>query len=65
MSEQSVTYSLAIKRSLRDYQNYTPFYSVTETVREGETVEEAFDRLEETVEKRMGLKIDQLDVELG
>lgn len=61
----SVTYSLAIKRAIANtYQNYTPFYSVTEDVRDGETVEEAYDRLEEIVEKRMGLKIDQLDDEL-
>lgn len=59
-----VTYSLAIKRALRDYQNYTPFYSVTEDVREDETVEEAFLRLEEIVETKMDLKIKQLDSEL-
>ena len=61
----SVTYSLGIKRAIRNtYQNYTPFYSITEDVREGETVEEAYARLEEIVEKKMGLKIEQLDEEL-
>lgn len=59
-----VTYSLAIKRALPEYQNFTPFYSVTEDVREGETVEEAFDRLEAIVEERMGLKVKELDKEL-
>jgi len=59
-----VTYSLGIKRSLPDYQNYSPFYSMTDDVREGETVQEAYKRLEETVEKQLGLKVDQLDAEL-
>jgi hypothetical protein len=62
---QQVTYSLAVKRSLPGYQNYTPFYSLTDEVREGETVQEAYARLEEEVESRLGLKIDQLDVELA
>jgi hypothetical protein len=62
---QQVTYSLAVKRALPNYQNYSPFYSITEDVREDETPEEAFDRLEELVEKRVGLKVDQLDAELG
>ena len=61
----SVTYSLGVKRALPAYQNYTPFYSISEDVREDETVEEAFDRLEEIVEKRIGVKIDQLDKELS
>lgn len=60
-----VTYSLGVKRALPSYQNYSPFYSVTEDVREDETVDEALDRLEEIVEKRVGLKVDQLDKELG
>ena len=62
----SVTYSLAIKRAIpNSYQNFTPFYSVTRDVQEGETEQEVLDQLEELVEKRMGLKIDQLDDELG
>jgi hypothetical protein len=61
-----VTYSLGIKRAIPNtYSNYSPFFSITEDVREGETPEEAYDRLEELVEKRMGLKVDQLDGELG
>jgi hypothetical protein len=60
-----VTYSLGVKRALPNYQNYSPFYSITDDVREDETVEEAFDRLEEIVEKRTGVKVDQLDEELG
>lgn len=61
----SVTYSLAIKRNLPNYQNYTPFYSVSRDVQEGQTEEEVFDELEALVEKRMGIKVDQLDEELG
>jgi hypothetical protein len=38
---------------------------LTDEVREGETVQEAYARLEEEVESRLGLKIDQLDVELA
>lgn len=63
---KQVTYSLGIKRAIPNtYSNYSPFYSITEDVREDETPEEAWARLEEQVEKRMGLKVDQLDKELG
>jgi hypothetical protein len=61
---QQVTYSLAVKRALPEYQNFSPFYSVTEDVREDETPDEAFDRLEDLVERRMGLKIPSLESEL-
>jgi hypothetical protein len=61
-----VTYSLGIKRAIPNtYSNYSPFFSITEDVQEGETAEEVWDRLEEQVERRMGLKVDQLDEELG
>lgn len=65
MKVRQVTYSLGVKRSLPDYQNFSPFYSVTVDVDENETEEEVFAAVEEIVEARMGLKIDQLDVELG
>lgn len=63
---ESVTYSLGLKRAIANtFQNYTPFYSVTEKVREGETVLDAFRRAEALVEYKMGLKVDQLDEELS
>lgn len=61
----SVTYSLGLKRSVKQYENYTPFYSVSRDLKEGETEQQVFDELEAIVEKRMLDKCTELDKDLG
>lgn len=63
MTEQ-VTYSLAVKKALPEFQNFTPFYSVTVDVHDDESYDDAIDRVEDLVERRMGIKLTTLEAEL-
>ena len=57
----SVTYSLGYKRALPNYENVTPFFSVTTTVREGETIDAAKNRVVAKVESWLEAKIREID----
>jgi hypothetical protein len=60
----TVTYSLAYKRSLPNYENVTPFFSVTRAVREGEDINQAIDAVVSLVEQRLTQKIEEIDADV-
>lgn len=57
----SVTYAVGYKRSLPNYENVTPFFSITRDVREGETFEQVKNMLVEKVEGWLETKIAEID----
>lgn len=59
----SVTYSVAYKRSLPNYENVTPFFSVTRDVKEGETFDKVKEALVLKVETWMTEKINEIDAD--
>lgn len=61
----SVTYSMGYKRSLPNYENVTPFFSITRDVGEGETEQEVLNDIVATVEARLEAKIREIDADAG
>lgn len=60
----SVTYSLGYKRALPNYENVTPFYSITRAVRAGESIDDALDAVVAKVEQRLTQKIEEIDADV-
>lgn len=57
----SVTYSMAYKRALPNYENATAFFSITDEVRASETVDQTKDRLVKKVDSWLEAKINEID----
>ena len=61
----SVTYSMGYKRALPNYENVTPFFSITRDVPEGKTEDEVLDEVVAKVEARLEAKIQEIDADVA
>jgi hypothetical protein len=63
MTADRVTYGLAYTRNLGNFENVKPFFEISTDVRDGETDEEAKDRIVAKVDKWVEDAVEQIDEE--